>query len=83
MCHYNNPGPGLLVCAIATILDLQHGSNVKNVTEEGRRGGEGRGGKGREGDQARFFTWMTVVICGVLRVSSSDTSVLLYWNISG
>ena len=50
MCHYNNPGPGLLVCAIATILDLQHGSNVKNVTEEGRRG-EGE-------DQARFFTWM-------------------------
>ena len=45
MCHYNNPGPGLLVCAIATILDLQHGSNVKNVTEEGRRGG--KGGKGR------------------------------------
>ena len=27
--------------------------DVKNVTEEGRRGGEGR-----EGDQARFFTWM-------------------------
>ena len=34
-------------------LDLQHGSNVKNVTEKGREG------EGREGeDQARFFTRM-------------------------
>ena len=33
------------MCAIATILDLQHGSNVKNVTEG--REGEGREGKGR------------------------------------
>ena len=29
-------------------LDLQHGSNVKNMTEEGR------GGEGKEGDQLRF-----------------------------
>ena len=28
--------------------------DVKNVTEEGRRGGEGRGG----GDQLGFFSWM-------------------------
>ena len=35
-------------------LDLQHGSNVKNVTEKGREEGKGREGE----DQARFFSWM-------------------------
>ena len=38
-------------------LDLQHGSNVKNETEEGRREGKGKGGPagnvGSRSDTAR------------------------------
>ena len=68
LCHYNNPGPGLFVCAIVTILAqdflsvllqqswsrIAYVCNVKNVTGEGG-GKKGRGGKGRGGPGSVFY----------------------------